>query len=142
MELDLVAVTEAQDAQTVHAETIAYHVKPQVETTEVPGGGRKIALSYPEFDSTFYIMTFDKRTRQRHIDSGCLEDALVNRLSNGDPTYDDLQETFSGSFKRKKSDEGYFHNTLSHSIFIEPGETQVQYIVVSKGECEGKPAAG
>lgn len=141
VELDFLAVTEAEDAQTVHAETIAYHVKPQVETTEVPGGGRKIALSYPEFDSTFYIMTFDKRTRQRHIDSGCLEDALVNRLSNGDPTYDDLQETFSGSFKRKKSDEGYFHNTLIHSIFIEPGETQVQYIVVSKGECEAKTAA-
>lgn len=138
IELDFLAVTEAGDAQAVRTETIPYNVKPQVETTELPGGGQKIALTYPEFDSTFYIMTFDKRTRQRHIDSGCLEDALVNRLSNGDPTYDDLQETFSGSFKRKKSDEGYFHNTLIHSIFIEPGETQVQYIVVSKGECAPK----
>lgn len=134
-EFDFLAITEADDAASVRTETIAYNVKPQVETTALPDGGQKICLNYPEFNSTFYIMTSDPRTRQRHIDSGCLEDALVNRLSNGDPTYDDLQETFSGSFKRKKSDEGYFHNTLIHSIFIEPGETQTQYIVVSKGEC-------
>lgn len=78
------------------------------------------------------MLTHNERTRERTLDSGCLEDALPNRLSNGDHTYDELRRTFSESFTEKKSDEGFFHNALIQSIFIDPQSTHVEYMVVSE----------
>ena len=57
---------------------------------------------------------------------------MPNRLSNGDPTYDELRRTFSESFSEKKSDEGFFHNVLVKSIFIDPNATHTEYMVISE----------
>ncbi|MDE5996305.1 MAG: hypothetical protein K2G56_05240, partial [Eubacterium sp.] len=131
IELDFFAITEKDDADKISASLKARGVIPQIETEDI-GLGKRISLTYPETDETYYVLTHSARTRQRTLDSGCLEDALSNRLSNGDHTYDELRETFSGSFKNKKSDEGFFHNTLVKSIYIEPNSEHTEYMVVSK----------
>ena len=106
---------------------------PEIET-KVLDNGHITKLTYDCLEKPFYILTGNKNTRERQLDSGSLEDALINRLSNGDHTYDDLSETFSGSFKRKHSDDGFFHNTLIKSIFIEPNTSHIEYVMLSQNE--------
>ena len=108
---------------------------PQI-TTEKVGNGARTELKYNYDGCDYYILTHNENTRQRILESGSLEDALINRLSNGDHTYDDLKETFSNSFKRKTSDEGFFHNSVIKSIFVEPLSSHIEYVVVSKGKFE------
>ena len=108
---------------------------PQI-TTEKVGNGARTELKYNYDGCDYYILTHNANTRQRILESGSLEDALINRLSNGDHTYDDLKETFSNSFKRKTSDEGFFHNSVIKSIFVEPLSSHIEYVVVSKGKFE------
>lgn len=131
IELDFFAITEKGDADKISVSMQERGVVPQIESEDA-GLGKRISLTYPETDETYYVLTHNARTRQRTLDSGCLEDALSNRLSNGDHTYDELRETFSGSFKNKKSDDGFFHNTLVKSIYIEPNSEHTEYMVVSK----------
>lgn len=108
---------------------ICLKLKPRCLITGISQNLHITALKKP-----FYILTGNKNTRERQLDSGSLEDALINRLSNGDHTYDDLRETFSGSFKRKHSDDGFFHNTLIKSIFIEPNTSHIEYVMLSQNE--------
>ena len=131
IEFDFFAVTQRGEEQGISADIKKRDVVPVVETQQMKGGCR-IALTYNETGETYYILTHNEKTRQRTLDSGCLEDALSNRLSNGDQTYDELTRTFSGSFSAKRSDEGFFHNTLVKSIFIEPNSEHSEYIVISK----------
>ena len=131
IELDFIAVTEQGDE--IRAVKKPYSYVPQIDTCDL-GCGHKTTLTYPYEECTFNILTHNKNTRERTLESGSLEDALINRLSNGDHTYDDLKETFSGSFKRKTSDEGFFHNTLIKSVFIEPHTSHTEYVVLSKGD--------
>lgn len=133
IELDFLAVVEKGDTVSTHMEKYGY--VPEISTEEA-GRGIRTTLKYPYAGCRFSILTHNGNTRQRTLDSGSLEDALINRLSNGDHTYDDLKETFSNSFKRKNSDEGFFHNTLIKSIFIEPHSTHTEYAVLSCGEFE------
>lgn len=130
IELDFFAVVEKGDEDKITAENKSFPYTPQIKTEKV-GEGALTTLEYDGVDTPFYILTHNKNTRQRTLESGSLEDALINRLSNGDHTYDDLKETFSNSFKRKTSDEGFFHNTLIKSIFIEPNTSHTEYIVIS-----------
>ncbi len=133
IELDFIAVVEEGEEVSAVSEMRSY--VPQIETKEIAGGFRT-NLKYDYDDCEFSILTHNKNTRQRTLESGSLEDALINRLSNGDHTYDDLKETFSASFKRKTSDDGFFHNTLIKSIFIEPDSSHTEYVVLSKGDFE------
>lgn len=133
VEFDFIAVVE--DGETVCVTQKDYAYIPQIETEKVVNGYRS-TLTYDYDDTQFCILTHNKNTRQRVLESGSLEDALINRLSNGDHTYDDLKETFSDSFQRKTSDDGFFHNTLVKSIFIEPNTTHTEYVVLSKGKFE------
>lgn len=133
VEFDFFAVTESGDADSVKTVSKTRAVVPTVETEDTENG-KCISLAYPETGETYCVVTSNPRTRQRELFSGCLEDALPNRLSNGDHTYDELSRTFSGSFKEKKSDEGYFHNTLIKSIFINPHSEHSEYMIVSKGK--------
>ncbi len=133
IELDFLAVVE--EGNTITTSTEKYGYVPETEIEKV-GRGCRATLKYPYDDCEFSILTHNSNTRQRTLDSGSLEDALINRLSNGDHTYDDLKETFSNSFKRKSSDEGYFHNSLIKSIFIEPNSTHIEYAVLSCGKFE------
>ncbi len=135
IELDFAAVIESEDASRLTAEKVKYDYIPEISSENI-GNGKRVSLKFSEIGETFCILTHNPKTRERTLDSGCLEDALINRLSNGDPTYDELAETFSGSFMNKKSDEGFFQNTLIHSIFIEPNSTHIEYAVLSKGKFE------
>ena len=135
VELDFLAVIENSEKEKLTVKTVKYPYTPEIETESI-GDGKRTKLTYEGVKSPFYILTHNKNTRERKLDSGSLEDALINRLSNGDHTYDDLKETFSNSFKRKTSDEGFFHNTLIKSIFIDPDSSHTEYVVLSDGEFE------
>lgn len=133
VEFDFLAVIEEDDKSQLTTENVPFSYTPQIETKCV-GKGHQTKLTYDGAGDSFYILTHNKNTRERTLESGSLEDALINRLSNGDHTYDDLKETFSGSFKRKTSDEGFFHNTLIKSIFIESETSHTEYVVISNKE--------
>ncbi|MCC8073634.1 MAG: hypothetical protein LIO62_05860 [Clostridiales bacterium] len=130
VEFDFFAVVEDSEKQSLTTENTSYSYIPKITTEELENGHRT-RLDYDGVDAPFYILTHNKNTRKRTLNSGSLEDALINRLSNGDHTYDDLTETFSASFQRKKSDDGFFHNTLIKSIFIEPSSSHTEYVVLS-----------
>ena len=131
IEFDFFAITERGGEAEISVSLEKRNVVPKTETEDI-GDGKRISLTYDETGETYYVLTHNPRTRQRVIESGCLEDALSNRLSNGDHTYDRLRETFSGSFSEKKSDEGFFHNALIKSIFIDPHSEHTEFIVISK----------
>lgn len=131
VELDFVVVCD-RDCELDVVE-IPHDFAPEISTKKNEKG-YTVTLDYKYNDCSFKIITANDNTRFRTLDSGSLEDALINRLSNGDHTYDDLRETFSNSFKRKKSDEGFFQNTLVKSIFIEPHSKHIEYAVVTKGD--------
>lgn len=135
VEFDFLAVVEEDEKDKIKTETHKYAYVPEIKT-ENTGKGKRTSLKYDGIDSPFYILTHNANTRERTLDSGSLEDALINRLSNGDHTYDDLKETFSNSFKRKSSDLGFFHNTLIKSIFIAPNSSHTEYVVVSNKKCK------
>lgn len=135
IELDFLAVIEEEDKDKLYTEKQVFPYVPEIKTEDL-GCGHRTSLTYDGIEKPFCILTGNKNTRERKLNSGCLEDALINRLSNGDHTYDDLPETFSGSFKRKHSDDGFFHNTLIKSIFIEPHTSHTEYAVLSMGEFE------
>lgn len=135
IELDFLAVIEESDKAQLTAEKVSFGYTPEIET-EVLESGHRTKLTYKEVDLPFYVLTHNKNTRERTLESGSMEDALINRLSNGDHTYDDLKETFSGSFKRKTSDEGFFQNTLIKSIFIQPDTSHIEYVVLSNERFE------
>lgn len=133
IELDFLCVVNENDIEKIKCEIKAQPYMPEIET-KVLDNGHITKLTYDCLEKPFYILTGNKNTRERQLDSGSLEDALINRLSNGDHTYDDLSETFSGSFKRKHSDDGFFHNTLIKSIFIEPNTSHIEYVMLSQNE--------
>ena len=133
IELDFLAVTES--GESVDVETKKYGFIPKIETENTERGG-KVNLDYGYEGCRFTVLTHNKNTRFRTLNSGSLEDALINRLSNGDHNFDDLKETFSASFNRKSSDEGFFQNTLVRSVFIEPKSSHIEYAVIAKGDFE------
>lgn len=135
IELDFLAVIEESEKDRLYTVQRKFPYTPTIETVKA-GKGHRTKLTYDGVENPFYILTHNQNTRERILESGSLEDALINRLSNGDHTYDDLKETFSGSFKRKTSDEGFFHNSLVKSIFIEPNTSHIEYMVVSSYERE------
>ena len=133
IELDFIAVVE--ENSTVNAELVSYKYRPETKTEQV-GSALRTSLKYDYEGCNFSLITHNKNTRFRTLNSGTLEDALINRLSNGDVNYDDLKETFSAAFSRKSSDNGYFHNTVIRSIFLQPHTTHTEYVVISDGERE------
>lgn len=135
IELDFLAVIDETDKDKLTTQSASFGYTPVIETENIADGHRT-KLTYKDVDLPFYILTHNKNTRERVLESGSLEDALINRLSNGDHTYDDLKETFSASFQRKTSDEGFFQNTLIKSIFVKPGTSHIEYIVLSNEKLE------
>ncbi len=132
IEFDFLAVIDESDKAELYTEMKQYDFIPERETSILENGHRT-TLKYKDIPD-FYILTHNKNTRERELFSGSLEDALINRLSNGDHTYDDLTETFSRSFERKHSDDGYFHNSLIKSIFVAPQSSHIEYAVISDAD--------
>ena len=133
IEIDFIAVVEKGEKIVPRLEK--HKIVPEIDVSQ-SRNCVKTKLKYGYDNCDFTVLTFNKNTRHRTLDSGSLEDALINRLSNGDVTYDDLTETFAKVFERKHSDKGFFQNTLIKSIFIDPHSTHIEYAVVSKGDIE------
>lgn len=133
VELDFIAVYEK--GNSLEVVEMKHSFEPKIEAKK-NGKGYTVDMDFDYDDCRFKVITSNPNTRFRVLESGSLEDALINRLSNGDHTYDDLKETFSNSFKRKTSDDGFFQNTLIKSIFIEPHSTHTEYAVVAKSDFE------
>ena len=134
-EFDFIAITEQADKDSIAVYSEGVNFIPVIENTKCQRGYLS-TLRYEKIADEYRLRVFDDNTRFRKIETGALEDCMTARLSNADETFDDVTESFTGAFNRKHSDEGFFHNAISHTIFIEPGEKKIQYAVISKGEAE------
>lgn len=134
-EFDFLAITENCDKENIITGSVPVNFIPSFKNEQTEKG-YITTLSYDRIDGKYFLRIFNNNTRFREIPTGCLEDCMTARLSNGDETFDDVTESFTGAFNRKHSDEGFFHNAISHTIFIEKDQRKVQYAVLSKGECE------
>ncbi len=140
IEFDFFCICEKEDCEQVKAEMLPYAFTPDYTTAKHPDGGYLTACSYEDVDGRFILRTFNDNTRLRTIETGALEDCMTARLSNSDPTFDDVAESFTGAFSRKHSDDGFFLNSIVHTIFVQPNSRHVEYAVISKGETEYKCA--
>ena len=140
IEFDFFCICEKNDASEIIMETAKYGYVPEFSAETQPDGGYKTVCKYPCVDGDFILRTFNGNTRLREIATGALEDCMTARLSNSDPTFDDVTESFTGSFSRKHSDDGFFNNAIIHTIFVEPHGRHIEYAVISKGETEYKSA--
>lgn len=133
IEFDFFCILEQSDRQNLKAEMTAYDFLPQIRE-EKCGDGYISVCQYKNIDGEFTLRTFNDNTRYRSIETGALEDCMTARLSNSDPTFDDVTESFTGAFSRKHSDDGFFHNTIVHTLFVAPSSAHIEYAVLSKGE--------
>ena len=132
VELDFFVICEKEDAGIVLSKTKNDPETGFLPETEVAeGNGFLMHSKYPGCEDEFFVRVFDENTRFRHVKSGCLEDCMSSRMSNADESFDDLTESFTGAFSRKHSDDGFFENAISHTIFVDPGSSSVRYAVVS-----------
>lgn len=134
-EFDFFAITDESSKDEIKVFQKPVSFVPQIKNEKCDKGYIS-TLKYDEIDGEYCLRVFDDNTRFREIETGALEDCMTARLSNADETFDDVTESFTGAFNRKHSDEGFFHNAISHTIFIEPGCTKVQYAVISKGKAD------
>lgn len=134
-EFDFLALAENLDKDQITVKNVPVNFTPEFSNAKCEKGWLSI-LKYEGIESEYRLRVFDENTRFRRIETGALEDCMTARLSNADETFDDVTESFTGAFRRKHSDEGFFHNAISHTIFIEKGKSKVQYAVLSKGETE------
>lgn len=136
-EFDFLCLTENWDKDKISVDNIPVSFMPEYKNIKCEKGYLS-TLKYDGIAGEYKIRVFNDNTRFRQIETGALEDCMTARLSNADETFDDVTESFTGAFNRKHSDEGFFHNAISHTIFIEKGERNVQYAVLSKGDTEYK----
>lgn len=134
IEFDFLAVTEQGEKVSVKYEKHNFY--PQIETTD--DNGKLVSYKYDGVDGKFYVKTFNPSTRCRDFNTGCLEDSPTARISQPDESFQNMLETFSGSFSEKHSDEGFYHNTVVHTLYVEPRTTHVEYAVLSFGGTEYK----
>ncbi len=135
IEFDFFCICEKDDFENIKAEMTAYDFKPQINTLKCDTGYLS-SCRYNNIDGEFFLRTFNDNTRFRKIETGALEDCMTARLSNSDPTFDDVTESFTGAFSRKHSDDGFFANAIVHTIFVNPNDNHIEYAVISKGETE------
>lgn len=140
IEFDFFCICEKEDCEKVRADMTAYEFTPDYKTEKHADGGYITECEYKNVDGRFIFRTFNDNTRFRTIETGALEDCMTARLSNSDPTFDDVTESFTGAFSRKHSDDGFFLNSIIHTIFVNPNSNHVEYAVISKGETEYKSA--
>ncbi|MGN0543622.1 MAG: MGH1-like glycoside hydrolase domain-containing protein [Acutalibacteraceae bacterium] len=140
IEFDFFCICEKNDFPEIKTAMVKYDYIPEFSAEAQPDGGYKTVCKYPCVEGDFILRTFNGNTRLREIATGALEDCMTARLSNSDPTFDDVTESFTGAFSRKHSDDGFFSNAIIHTIFVEPHGRHIEYAVISKGETEYKSA--
>ncbi len=132
IEFDFLCLVEKVDLSKVSVFKEKNNTIPDIIEEKNADGGYTARLTYKNIDGEYTLRTFNDNTRFRKIETGALEDCLTARLSNSDVTFDDVLESFTETFSRKHSDEGFFHNAIIHTIFVGPGESKVEYAVISK----------
>ncbi len=133
IELDFLAVCEEDSDVSVSYEENKYN--PIIEYTDFDDG-KLVSYFYDGVDDKICLRTFNKSTRYRNINTGCIEDCPSSRISQSDPSFNNILEPFSNSFSEKKSDPGFYHNTALHSIYIKPNSSHTEYVVASFGETQ------
>ncbi|MBR6567071.1 MAG: hypothetical protein IKK60_00285 [Clostridia bacterium] len=134
-EFDFFAITEETDKEKITVTLEEVDFVPDFTDKKLEKGWLT-TLKYKKIEGEYRLRVFDDNTRFREIETGALEDCMTARLSNADETFDDVTESFTGAFNRKHSDNGFFHNAVSHTIFVEPHSKAVRYAVISKGEAD------
>lgn len=142
-EFDYFAVCEKEDVSYItdyneKAEDESYIPKDSFTTCD---RGYLLSAEYNGCSDRFFLRVFDSNTRLRHVNTGCLEDCMSSRMSNADESFDDLTESFTGSFNRKRSDDGFYLNAISHTIFVKPHSSEIRYAVISSDEITDKTDA-
>lgn len=127
--LDCFCITEAEDSNKVEVREETRNVIPKIEYQD-----EHIKYQYNYGEKPIYFTSLNKRVRSRKLYSGCLEDALITRLTNSDATYDNLTKSFSGSFMDKHSDEGFYHANVVEAIFLPAKSKRVEYAYISTKE--------
>ncbi len=133
IELDFLAICEQEDAERIQCRKTYHNFMPQTETVTGENGAKAI-YRYSGVEKPFVIRTFRADTRFRAFPSGSLEDSPTSRITQPDESFGDMMEQFSGSFSEKHSDDGFYHNTVVHTIYIAPGESHTEYAVISYGD--------
>ncbi len=124
--LDCLCITEEDEAQNMQIIQNKLNVIPQIHYQD-----GHVAYQYNYGEAPVYFTILNKRVRSRKLYSGCLEDALITRLTNSDETYDNLTRSFTGAFSEKHSDDGFYHTNVAEAIFL-PGEsTRTEYAYIS-----------
>ena len=123
------------DFAALHHNGAAVNVKTRTPEfiPEMRCAGHGYELSYAEVPQIFGFDPLTDNVRLRRIASGAIEDALPSRLTQADPSFDDVLHTFTSAFREKHSDEGFYQNFIVHSIFIPAGERHVEYAVIGDG---------
>lgn len=134
VELDFFLIVEKEDMGRVAVFKDEIKVVPEILEEKTEDDGYVAKLKYNNIDGVYILKTFNDNTRFRRIETGSLEDCPTARLSNSDVTFDDVLESFTETFSRKHSDDGFFHNTIIHTLFVEAGKSHIEYAVISKGE--------
>lgn len=137
IEFDFFCITEKDDAEKICVTYKEHNFVPETKT-ELFNDGAKSTYKFDGVEEKFILRTFNPETRFREFPTGSLEDSPTPRISQPDPSFHDMLEQFSGSFAEKHSDKGYYHNTVIHTIYINPHESKVEYAVISGGETEYK----
>lgn len=135
VEFDFLVMSEQADAMQIICKTEKHPFVPQIETA-LFSDGAKAVYRFDGVEKPFVLRTFNPSTRFRKFPTGALEDSPTSRITQPDESFGDMLEQFSGSFSEKHSDDGFYHNTVVHTIFIEPGEEKTEYAVISYGETE------
>ncbi|HIR53630.1 MAG TPA: hypothetical protein IAB39_09625 [Candidatus Onthovicinus excrementipullorum] len=135
IELDFLAVVEADQANQIEVSTRKHAFVPQIESSAGAQGAQAV-YHYDGVQESFVLRTFNADTRFRNFPTGSLEDSPTSRITQPDESFGDMMEQFSGSFSEKHSDDGFYHNTVVHTIYIEPHTAHVEYAVISCGPCD------
>lgn len=135
IEFDFFAICEKDETNKILVEAKKNNFVPDVKVRDEING-KTVEIKYEGVEKPFVLRTFNDETRLRSIPSGCLEDVPTPRISQPDKSFDNMMETFSGEFSWKHSDEGYYQNTLVHTLYIEPGKSHTEYAVISYGGAE------
>ncbi len=135
IEFDFLCVTEADAEIKITAKKHNFY--PEIEIAPQEKGTR-VSYKYDGVEGQFVVRTFNNATRCRDFNTGCLEDSPTARISQPDESFQNMLETFSGSFSEKHSDEGFYHNTVVHTLYVQPHTTHIEYAVLSFGETEYK----
>jgi hypothetical protein len=130
VELDCFAVVENNDTGKVNFKTEKYGLEPDIRLD-----GSTAIYHYQNIPSSYGIRALSDKVRYRYLPTGTLEDAIISRLTNSDCTFDDVMEPFTHSFSRKHSDDGFYANTIVHSIFIPANSGDIEYAIVFKDRC-------